>query len=251
MLELAGWPGYLLNWLGWVRRPWYGLLLDLGLLRDSRARQKHGPGADSSLHRLHQLAATVSSALMLSRGSSSAHAGEYRDHQEVRKRPRPNGDRSRERSRDGGGGDDDDEDDDDGSGGDDDDDDDAFVQATTRREERLDKMRDYFGEKIALYFAFLEGLIHSLLPLALVGTPVALLGQAYYGTADNLGATVYSICVLIWITTLCHVWQRQEARLRHRWSTDGYEDHERIRSHRRQFDGEDAPGARGEPHVCA
>ena len=132
-----------------------------------------------------------------------------------------------------------------------DDDDDAFVQATTRREERLDKMRDYFGEKIALYFAFLEGLIHSLLPLALVGTPVALLGQAYYGTADNLGATVYSICVLIWITTLCHVWQRQEARLRHRWSTDGYEDHERIRSHRRQFDGEDAPGARGEPHVCA
>ena len=42
--------------------------------------------------------------------------------------------------------------------------------------QRLDQMRQYFGEKVALYFAFLECFTNSLFPLATLGTPVALFG---------------------------------------------------------------------------
>ena len=97
---------------------------------------------------------------------------------------------------------------------------------------RLDQMRNYFGEKVALYFAFLECFTNSLLPLAVLGTPVSVAGWIRYGTPDNPLVLWYSIISLLWITFFCQYWQRQEARLAYRWGTETFEDEEKPR---RQF----------------
>ena len=78
---------------------------------------------------------------------------------------------------------------------------------------RLDGLRNYFGEKVALYFAFLEFLTNSLLPLAVLGTPVSMVGWWWYGHLDNPAVLWYSILSLLWMTFVCQFWQRMEARL--------------------------------------
>jgi hypothetical protein len=53
-----------------------------------------------------------------------------------------------------------------------------------RPEQPLDEIRDYFGEQIAIYFAFVQTLTSSLILPSIVGC-VAVLGMLWYGTVDN------------------------------------------------------------------
>eukprot|EP00966_Prymnesium_polylepis_P013103 302166-Prymnesium_polylepis.1 len=63
----------------------------------------------------------------------------------------------------------------------------------------LDEVRDYFGEKIALYFAFIESLTVALLVPSVVGF-VVLFASVAYGSSDNPLSPLYSLVVLVWIT---------------------------------------------------
>lgn len=57
-------------------------------------------------------------------------------------------------------------------------------------------MRDYFGEKVAMYFAFLHFYNNFTLYLAVLGLVPALWG--YISTADNISVVVYCVVIMIW-----------------------------------------------------
>jgi len=83
----------------------------------------------------------------------------------------------------------------------------------------LDQIRDYFGERLALYFAFLQHLTRSLLLPGLVGLFVVL-GSFWYGTVDNPLAPAYSVFIMVWTPWFAKTWRREEAQLAFRWNVE-------------------------------
>ena len=81
-----------------------------------------------------------------------------------------------------------------------------------RARAQLDEIRDYFGEEIAIYFAFVQALTRSLLYPSCVGL-VAVVGGWAYGSADNPLCPLYSLFILVWVTWFVKAWTREEARL--------------------------------------
>jgi len=102
----------------------------------------------------------------------------------------------------------------------------------------IDEVRDYFGEQMAYYFAFLAHLTNALIWPALVGG-VVLCAYFVYGTMDNPYSPLYSIFLLLWTTWLCKSWRREEARLAFKWNVEDFEETEFERF---EFEG---PLARG------
>lgn len=92
----------------------------------------------------------------------------------------------------------------------------------------LDEIRDYFGEQIAMYFAFVQALTRSLIVPSAVGL-VAVAGSLIYGTPDNPLCPLYSLFILFWITGFCKMWRQEEARLAFRWNVEHFESTERER----------------------
>ena len=103
----------------------------------------------------------------------------------------------------------------------------------------LDGVRDYFGEKVGFYFAFLESTTRDLLVPAVLGLLMWLVGWAYGSEEENPLLPLYSVCVLLWATWLVQNWRRQEMRLAHRWNVTDFEEEEKERH---EFRGELAPG---------
>ena len=90
------------------------------------------------------------------------------------------------------------------------------------------EVRDYFGEEIAIYFAFVQTLTSSLIAPSLVGL-IAVGGIFVYGTSDNPLCPLYSVFILLWINGFCKAWRREEARLAFRWNVEDFEETERER----------------------
>ncbi|XP_038604720.1 anoctamin-7 [Tachyglossus aculeatus] len=128
----------------------------------------------------------------------------------------------------------------------------------------LDHVRRYFGEKIALYFAWLGFYTGWLLPAAVVGTLVFLVGCVmifldtptkeicnsedqyrmcplcsdcpYWNLSsictvfkagrlfDHGGTVFFSIFMSLWAVTFLEYWKRTNATLAHRWDCSDYED---------------------------
>jgi len=112
----------------------------------------------------------------------------------------------------------------------------------------LDSVRDYFGEKIALYFAFIGYYTYWLFPMALLGIACFAYGVKYAieqvgetGTAltlaqlNNLESTVglafdnaatlpFSALICIWATLFIEFWKRKNAYLAWWWDVVGYEE---------------------------
>ncbi|XP_072653145.1 anoctamin-7 isoform X1 [Canis lupus baileyi] len=128
----------------------------------------------------------------------------------------------------------------------------------------LEHVRGYFGEKVALYFAWLGFYTAWLLPAAAVGTLVFLVGccmvssdtptQELCGSAEDLqmcprcadcpfwplssacalaqagrlfdhgGTVFFSAFVALWAALLLAHWRRSSAALAHRWGCSHYED---------------------------
>ncbi|XP_005152912.1 anoctamin-10 isoform X2 [Melopsittacus undulatus] len=78
----------------------------------------------------------------------------------------------------------------------------------------LDEIRSYFGETIALYFAFLEYFTFALIPMAVIGIP-------YYVFAweDFDKYVMFAIFNLLWSTVMLEVWKRICATMTYRWGT--------------------------------
>mmetsp|Transcript_84755 Transcript_84755/g.169282 ORF Transcript_84755/g.169282 Transcript_84755/m.169282 type:complete len:737 (-) Transcript_84755:133-2343(-) len=97
----------------------------------------------------------------------------------------------------------------------------------------LIEIREYFGERITLYFAFMQHLVSSLTVPAVVGM-VAVVAAVEYRTMDNVFSPIYSIFTLLWISFLAKTWRTKEAGLAFFWNTIDFEDSEGARP---EFDG--------------
>uniref|UniRef100_A0A674K9S9 Anoctamin n=1 Tax=Terrapene triunguis TaxID=2587831 RepID=A0A674K9S9_9SAUR len=122
------------------------------------------------------------------------------------------------------------------------------------RYQPLDHIRQYFGEKIAIYFAWLGFYTAWLLPAAAVGTVVFLAGLVAMGTNtasvsgeeavwplcsvplqvgylfDHPGTVFFSVFMSFWAVTFLEYWKRKSATLAHHWDCmDFQEEEERPR----------------------
>ncbi|XP_043975776.1 anoctamin-7-like [Gambusia affinis] len=133
-----------------------------------------------------------------------------------------------------------------------------------RRYQPLGHIREYFGEKIALYFAWIGFYTAWLLPASLIGTVVFLLGFAHlfsdvpakevcaskdtfimcplcnicstwnYSSIcitykagllfDNWGTVFLSLFMSLWAVTFLEYWRRTSSTLSHRWGCSDFED---------------------------
>uniref|UniRef100_A0A3B5MCB9 Anoctamin n=1 Tax=Xiphophorus couchianus TaxID=32473 RepID=A0A3B5MCB9_9TELE len=103
-----------------------------------------------------------------------------------------------------------------------------------RRYQPLGHIREYFGEKIALYFAWIGFYTAWLLPASLIGTLVFLLEHilpllfwlyAFAGLLfDNWGTVFLSLFMSLWAVTFLEYWRRTSSTLSHRWGCSDFED---------------------------
>lgn len=104
----------------------------------------------------------------------------------------------------------------------------------------LDEIRDYLGERIALYFAFVETLSNALVYQAALGLLLMFISLVWYGGShDNPFTALYSLAILLWITWFCKRWRRMEIRLASHWHVTDFEETER---HRPDFQGPEEHG---------
>ncbi|KAJ3331573.1 Anoctamin-7 [Blyttiomyces sp. JEL0837] len=99
--------------------------------------------------------------------------------------------------------------------------------------------RFYFGEKIALYFAWLVFYTKFLWSAAFIGLIVFVYGvhrsynvsqdQQFLSIFDNELTPVFSLIMSVWATLFLEFWQRQSTFLAHLWNVSEFERGEKIR----------------------
>ena len=89
----------------------------------------------------------------------------------------------------------------------------------------LSKVRNYYGEKIALYFEFLRYYQTSLLLPGLVGLIVFVIQRVFDEHSPQVLAlnAFYSVFMTIWATIYLEGWKRKEAGLSISWGTTKFE----------------------------
>ncbi|KAF9968830.1 Anoctamin-7 [Actinomortierella ambigua] len=112
------------------------------------------------------------------------------------------------------------------------------------RSQPLEEIRFYFGEKIALYFAWIEHYTRWLWSAAIVGTLFLVFGIIHYfalgqktddskqmliSIFDNPLTLPYTIFMSIWSTMFYEFWKRKSNVLAYRWNMLDYERRERAR----------------------
>jgi len=91
----------------------------------------------------------------------------------------------------------------------------------------VDEIRLYFGETIAMYFAFLGYYTFYLAPLAVLGIVAKL-----YFAKHSLEFSVVLSCIfnIIWATIFLEAWKRKTAELAYQWGTIDTEQFEEPRA---------------------
>jgi len=82
----------------------------------------------------------------------------------------------------------------------------------------IDKVRNYFGERIALYFLFMSHLIKWLILPSITGVVLWVIG-VIYGTPDNYTAVPLCIGVGFWAIFFVHFWRRKSYTKAIKWGT--------------------------------
>jgi hypothetical protein len=105
----------------------------------------------------------------------------------------------------------------------------------------LDEIRDYFGDHIGLYFAWLGHYTKALIFPTMFGI-IAMLTQVFgpasdgiNPVADNLLTIPYSIFFAMWSVTFLSSWTQRQNELRFLWGSENFEVNERTRP---QFKGQ-------------
>lgn len=101
-------------------------------------------------------------------------------------------------------------------------------------EQPLDDIKEYFGEKVALYFAFTGHYTTWLLPLAIAGLVVTadlVIEAGVYNSVDRALVAGYMIpffCIFVsfWSQLMIEFWKRQEATKAMEWGVSAFEDEE-------------------------
>jgi hypothetical protein len=102
----------------------------------------------------------------------------------------------------------------------------------------LTEIKDYFGERVGLYFAWLGFYTKWLMLPAFLGFAVQIWtlseasnsdieGDAY--NPDIIVSSLYGLFICIWCTLFTEFWKRNEATLAMEWGTDGFESEEQER----------------------
>lgn len=92
----------------------------------------------------------------------------------------------------------------------------------------LDEIRAYFGEAVALYFAFLTFYNRLLVLPAFIGL-IFFLWQMGAGKVDVEAIPVFALFVSVWATIFLELWKRYEARYRVRWGMTKFKEKEQPR----------------------
>jgi hypothetical protein len=103
----------------------------------------------------------------------------------------------------------------------------------------LDEVRDYFGEKIGLYFAFVGFYTFWLFVPSVVGIIVYILQNRQVIGTDSYVNPIYMFLMMLWSTFFLEFWKRNNSKLALRWNVLGFEERERARA---QFRGEEQYG---------
>ena len=95
-------------------------------------------------------------------------------------------------------------------------------------EQPIEKLREYFGEKIALYFVFVGFYAKWLTFPAAVGFLVQL-SQFLSGMADNWAAPVYCVLMAGWSALFLEYWKRKQATCALEWDMRDFQETARPR----------------------
>jgi hypothetical protein len=94
----------------------------------------------------------------------------------------------------------------------------------------IDEVRDYFGDHVALYFAWMELYTRALFWPAGLGC-FGMITQLTVDTVDDNPFTIpYSVFFAAWSIVFLSSWKRRENELKFLWGTEGFEARERPRS---------------------
>eukprot|EP01119_Soliformovum_irregulare_P017174 TRINITY_DN5054_c0_g1_i1.p1 TRINITY_DN5054_c0_g1~~TRINITY_DN5054_c0_g1_i1.p1 ORF type:complete len:718 (+),score=198.14 TRINITY_DN5054_c0_g1_i1:149-2155(+) len=91
----------------------------------------------------------------------------------------------------------------------------------------LDQIRGYFGEYIAIYFAWLEHYTRWLVFPAIIGLLGGILG--FIIGFDNYFVPFYAIFIALWATLYLEYWKRSNSVLINTWDIKGVNSQERVR----------------------
>ncbi|KAF0687155.1 Aste57867_21126 [Aphanomyces stellatus] len=87
----------------------------------------------------------------------------------------------------------------------------------------LDDVAEYFGDKVAFYFAWVELYTRWLVPPTLVGI-LLFLQQIRSQSLDQPLAPFYALFMAVWASLFLVAWKRRASSLAYRWGVLGYED---------------------------
>jgi hypothetical protein len=100
-------------------------------------------------------------------------------------------------------------------------------------------IREYYGEKVALYFAFLDHYKGSLFIISVIGVVVQFwqvaeryipyLTAAETGIPQDVGSLLFSAVIAVWGTLFLEFWKRKEATLTTNWGMTDFESKEEPR----------------------
>ncbi|GMF56668.1 unnamed protein product [Phytophthora fragariaefolia] len=100
----------------------------------------------------------------------------------------------------------------------------------------LDDVAQYFGERVAFYFAWMEMYTRWLVVPSIAGVMLFAL-QVHSQHLDHPAAAIYAVFMALWTSAFIIAWKRRAAALAYRWGTWGYEDEEVTRP---EFRGDDS-----------
>mmetsp|Transcript_1153 Transcript_1153/g.1625 ORF Transcript_1153/g.1625 Transcript_1153/m.1625 type:complete len:764 (+) Transcript_1153:118-2409(+) len=92
----------------------------------------------------------------------------------------------------------------------------------------IDDIKDYLGEKVGLYFAFLGHYTTWLFPLSLVGLALVV-WDVMELTLSSSFSPYFCIFVAFWSILMLEYWKRQEATLVMEWGMTGFQKEELVR----------------------
>ena len=104
----------------------------------------------------------------------------------------------------------------------------GWVQPLDRSFRQQYSLKDYFGERVSLYFAFLGSHCRWLFVLGLLGLIIQLVVTAKDDPAHPIVAA-FAAVVAIWCALFTHFWKRREARLSLIWGMSSFEGKESVR----------------------
>mmetsp|Transcript_76703 Transcript_76703/g.94160 ORF Transcript_76703/g.94160 Transcript_76703/m.94160 type:complete len:904 (+) Transcript_76703:57-2768(+) len=91
--------------------------------------------------------------------------------------------------------------------------------------QKVDDIRDYYGESIAFYFAFIVHYIKWLWPMAIIGT-IFFCFQLGFNDISLNGSSFLVIFAIVWSVLMVENWYRRESKLRFKWGMMRFEQSE-------------------------